>query len=133
VFARAGHPLAGSVPDAAALAGFPWTVPGQGAPLRDSFERFFGQAGLELPSVPIESGSVMMIRQILIDSDFLTMLSPDQVAAEIAAGWLVQIAALPAGLARNIGVTTRASWRPTVVQQEFLEDLAAAARAMGPD
>ena len=37
------------------------------------------------PAVPIESGSVMMIRQILIDSDFLTMLSPDQVAVELEA------------------------------------------------
>jgi len=131
VFARAGHPLAGTDPAPAALAAFPWTVPGAGAPLRDSFERFFGDAGLARPEVPIESGSVMMIRQILIDSDFLTMLSPDQVAAEIGAGWLVRIADLPHGLSRTIGVTTRASWRPTVVQREFLADLAAAAEEMG--
>jgi LysR family transcriptional regulator of gallate degradation len=126
-FARAGHPLAGTDPDAAALAAFPWTVPGAGAPLRDSFDRFFADAGVPHPRVPIESGSVMMIRQILIDSDFLTMLSPDQVAAEIEAGWLARVASLPRELSRTIGVTTRASWRPTVVQREFMADLAAAA------
>jgi DNA-binding transcriptional LysR family regulator len=131
VIARAGHPLAGTDPDPAALAAFPWTVSGTGAPLRDSFERFFANAGVARPSVPIESGSVMMIRQILIDSDFLTMLSPDQVAAEVDAGWLVRIASLPPALSRTIGVTTRASWRPTAVQQEFLADLAAAASDMG--
>ena len=116
-----------SDPDAAALAAFPWTVPGAGAPLRDSFDRFFADAGVPHPRVPIESGSVMMIRQILIDSDFLTMLSPDQVAAEIEAGWLARVASLPRELSRTIGVTTRASWRPTVVQREFMADLAAAA------
>lgn len=127
VFGRAGHPLAGTLPTAHELAGYAWTVPMAGAPLRDSFERFFADAGAPLPQVPIESGSVMMIRQILIDSDFLTMLSPDQVAVELQAGWLVRIATLPAHLARTIGVTTRGSWRPTEVQREFLADLAAAA------
>ena len=126
VIGRHGHPLSGRQPDAAALACYPWTVPAPGAPLRDSFERFFADAGVPAPHVPIESGSVMMIRQILIDSDFLTMLSPDQLVLELEAQWLECIAVLPAGLGRQIGVTTRASWRPTVVQREFLEDLAAA-------
>jgi len=98
-----------------------------GAPLRDSFERFFAEAGIPRPAVPIESGSVMIIRQILVDSDFLTMLSPDQLAVELEAGWLERIAGLPTGLGRTIGVTTRASWRPTEVQREFLADLNAAA------
>jgi LysR family transcriptional regulator, regulator for genes of the gallate degradation pathway len=127
VIGRKGHPLAGKAPSPADLACYPWTVPAPGAPLRDSFERFFADAGLPRPSVPIESGSVMMIRQILVDSDFLTMLSPDQLAVELEAGWLERIADLPAGLGRTIGITTRASWRPTEVQREFLADLNAAA------
>ena len=127
VIGRKGHPLAGQSPCPADLARYPWTVPAKGAPLRDSFERFFADAGLPRPSVPIESGSVMMIRQILVDSDFLTMLSPDQLAVELEAGWLERIADLPDGLGRTIGVTTRASWRPTEVQREFLSDLVDAA------
>lgn len=125
VIGRKGHPLAGARPDAAALAGYPWTVPASGVPLRESFMRFFADAGVPPPRVPIESGSVMMIRQILIDSDFLTMLSPDQVRVELEAGWLEQISPLSAELGRTIGVTTRRSWRPTEVQQEFLDDLSA--------
>lgn len=130
VIGRKGHPLSGTSPTPADLARYPWTVPAPGAPLRDSWERFFTEAGLPLPQVPIESGSVMMIRQILIDSDFLTMLSPDQLAVELEAGWLERVAALPAGLARTIGVTTRASWRPTRVQREFLAELETAAAGM---
>ena len=35
----------------------------------------------------------------------------------------------PGDLGRVIGVTTRASWRPTKVQREFLADLDAVARS----
>ena len=129
IFGRKGHPLAGGSAGPEQLAQFPWIVPSAGAPLRDSWERFFAHARLPLPEVPIESGSVMMIRQVVIDSDCLTLLSPDQVAAEMEAGWLTRIADLPRDLGRVIGVTTRASWRPTKVQREFLADLDAVARS----
>lgn len=125
VFGRKDHPLSGRQPTLDQLADYAWAVPPQGAPLRDSWEQFFAKAGPRRPAVPIESGSVMMIRQILIDSDFLTMLAPDQVAVEIEAGWLEQIAELPLHLARTIGITTRATWRPTIVQQDFLDALEA--------
>jgi len=123
VIGRAGHPLAGSDPGLAALSGFPWITAGQGAPLRDSWERMFALAGYDLPPVPVESGSVMIIRQLLIDSDFLTLLSPEQVSVELEAGWLSVIAPLPVTLGRTIGITTRASWQPTAVQAEFVSDL----------
>ena len=127
IIARKGHPLAGTVPDLAELVRFPWVISGPGAPLRSSWEQMFAAAGLAPPPVPIESGSVMTIRQLLIDSDLLTMLSPDQVAVELEAGWLVTLGDAPAGQGRTIGVTTRTSWRPTAVQAEFMEDLRAVA------
>lgn len=131
VIARKGHPLAGTDPDIAALAAYPWIIAAPGAPLRDSWEQMFTRAGLALPRVPVESGSVMTIREILVDSDFLTLLSPSQVRAELAAGWVVQLCPAPAGLHRTVGLTTRASWRPTTVQAEFLDDLREAAREAG--
>ncbi|MFM5894562.1 MAG: LysR substrate-binding domain-containing protein [Novosphingobium sp.] len=126
VVARKDHPLAGSNPDLAALAAYSWIIAAPGAPLRASWEQMFARAGLALPPVPIESGSVMTIRQLLIDSDLLTLLSPDQVAVELEAGWLTILRQAPAGTEREIGVTTRASWRPTSVQAEFVADLVAA-------
>ena len=127
VIGRAGHPLASDSPGLAGLAAFPWVIASRGAPLRESWERMFAAAGLSLPPVPVESGSVMTIRQLLMDSDFLTLLSPDQVAVEIEAGWLARIADVPAELGRTIGITTRASWRPTGVQAECIGDLEAVA------
>lgn len=131
VIGRKGHPLCGKSPGPAELACYPWTIPAKGAPLRDGFERYFRDAGIFAPDVPIESGSMMMIRQILLDSDFLTMLSPDQVAVELQAGWLEQVVGLPPELGRTIGVTTRLSWQPTQLQGEFLADLADVALRRG--
>ena len=127
IIARKGHPLGGRTPALADLAAYPWVIAGPGAPLRDSWAQLFMAAGLEPPPVPIESGSVMTIRQLLIDSDLLTLLSPDQVAVELEAGWLTSLGEAPPGHERTIGVTTRAGWRPTAVQAEFLDDLRAVA------
>jgi DNA-binding transcriptional LysR family regulator len=127
IIARKGHPLAAAPPSMAELAAYPWIVAGPGAPLRESWEQMFAQAGLTAPDRPIESGSVMTIRQLLIDSDFLTLLSTDQVAVELEADWLTALCPAPHGLERTIGITTRASWRPTAVQSSFVAELHAVA------
>lgn len=90
----------------------------------------FTEAGLDPPQVPIESGSVMIIRQLLIETDLLTLLSPDQVAVELEAGWLVSLGRAAAGQERTIGFTTRADWRPTAVQAEFLQVLREVAQGL---
>lgn len=126
-YARHGHPLAGAAPTGAEMARYPFTLAPRGTPLRDSFEGYFTDLGLQLPPVPIESGSVMMIRQVLMGTDFITLLSPDQVSVEVEAEWLRPLARLPERFARTIGMTTRASLLPTGVQSEFFADLEAAA------
>jgi LysR family transcriptional regulator, regulator for genes of the gallate degradation pathway len=121
VIARNGHPL--SNPSLDQLADYPWIVPARDTPLRIHWERMFTERALAIPNVPIECSSVIAIRQILLDSDFLTLLSPDQVAVELEAGWLIKIADTPQGLRRTIGVTTRTDWRPTQMQRALLASL----------
>ena len=133
VIGRPGHPLAGGSPQVADLAAYPWIIAAAGAPLRDTWERLFRSADCELPPVPVESGSAMIIRQMIIESDFLTLLSPDQMAVELAAGWLIKIADLPKEFSRTIGVTMRENLRPTVVQAEFLSELHSVARRGPPN
>jgi LysR family transcriptional regulator, regulator for genes of the gallate degradation pathway len=123
VLGRVGHPLDQSSATIADLARFPWTVPGPSAPLRLQWEKMFTDVGVQPPNVPIECGSVITIRQILLDSDFLTLLSPEQVAVELEAGWLTKIADTPEGLTRTIGITTRYGWRPTGMQKAFVHSL----------
>jgi len=131
VFARRGHPLEGTSPGPLDMADYPFTLPPRGTPLRDSFDRYFTANDLPLPQVPVECGSVMMIRQVMMGGNSLALLSPDQVQVEIEAGWLSELARLPAQFARTIGMTTRASLRPTEVQAEFFAELEAAAGEVG--
>ena len=105
--------------DAGALAAFDWIVPGRGTPLREMWARMFSSAGIALPRVPVECGSVITIRGLLLDSDCLTLLSPDQVAVELASGWLTTIGA-PPGFVRTIGLTMRRDWQPTAMHRAFI-------------
>ncbi len=127
VIGRAGHPLARAVLTPQAMAAYPWITAGRGTPLRAQWEAMFEAVGVPAPDVPIECGAVIMIRQILRESDFLTLLSPDQVAVELEAEWLAKIADAPGDVARTIGFTTRADWRPTPLQKQFLDVLQAQA------
>lgn len=121
VIGRAGHPLAAGSADLAALGACSWVVPAPGAPLRLLWERMFGQAGEAPPPVRIECASVIAIRQMLLESDFLTLLSPDQVAIELAAGLLAQVRGPWVAPARTIGTFVRAGWRPTAMQAAFVD------------
>lgn len=127
VIGRYDHPLRGQHNDLETLASYPWTIAAPGTPLRMRWEQMFQAAGIDCPDVPIECGSVITIRQILLESDFLTLLSPDQVAVELEADWLSTIGGPPEGLHRTIGVTTRSGWMPTGMQQDFMQILEKAA------
>ena len=129
VIGRKGHPALSDGPSLENLAKYSWIIPSTGTPLRDGWVRMFDKLSIPLPQVPIDCGSVITIRQILIESDFLTLLSPDQVAVELEAGWLVKITDIPKGYTRNIGVTTRTEWRPTAIQSKFLKILKAISKA----
>lgn len=117
VIARSGHPLAGDAPSRRALGAYPWIVGSARSPLRDHWAALFDE---DPPPAPIECGSVMTIRGILLDSDCLTLLSPEQVAMEIDAGLLTLIGPPRDDMLRTIGVTTRDGWRPTAIQARFL-------------
>jgi LysR family transcriptional regulator of gallate degradation len=125
ILARSGHPLAnlsGAITQDQLLT-YPWITAAVGTPLRAQWQAMFEAAGAVAPSVPIECGSVIMIRQMLLQSDFLTLLSADQVAVELEAGWLARVAPAPGDVTRTIGVVTRSDWRPTQLQRRFLDQL----------
>lgn len=118
VFARKGHPLAGrrvALPDLQAQS---WVVGPQGTPLRAHWQALF--AG-DPPPVPVECGSVMVIRGLVMHSDLLTLLSPDQIAVELETQMLVRIDIDLPGSVRTIGLTTRRGWRPTAAQQRLVD------------
>lgn len=123
VIARAGHPLANARElSGADLAAHEWIMPGRETPLRRYWEAMIADTGAVPPPVRIECGSVLTVRQLLLGSDALTLLSPDQLAVELAAGVLVALPP-PVPVMRTIGITTRTGWRPTAPQAAFVECL----------
>lgn len=127
ILARQGHPIhrQRAAVDISTLARYEWCIPQQGVPLRERWEEMFSNADISAPEVSVECGSVITIRQILMGSDCLTILSPDQVAVELEAGWLKIVGDAPSELVRRIGITHRAGWRPTALQLDFIESLKA--------
>lgn len=120
IIARRSHPLFGkSSLTADDLRAFSWVLPAQSTPLRRFWADLLPGAA---PHVAIECGSVLAIREILLGTDTLTLLSPDQVRVEIDAGLLVVIDP-PTTVSRQIGITTRRDWHPTRQQRSFVEAL----------
>lgn len=124
IVARADHPLAKvSKPSLDRLAAFPWIMAHQGTPLRMQFEHLFRSQNLPPPLVGIECGSVLAIRSLLLEGDFLTLLSPGQVELEVRTGLLRHIGGKLPHTLRTIALTTRAGWHPTPLQRHFIHAL----------
>lgn len=130
IIGRVGHPLCNSVdPTVSDLARWQWIMPQTGTPLRRQWEALFKSAGIPTPPIAIECGSVLALRGMLLEDDFLTLLSPDQVALELRTGILRQIGGPLDRTIRSIGMTTRSGWRPTEMQSRFIALL----RQLGDD
>jgi len=122
IIMRAGHPLLTGASPCEEIGQFNWLLPGRETPLRRFWESMFDQLGITPPRVQIECGSVMMIRQLLLSSNALTLLSPRQVSVELDAGVLARMPA-PLPIGRTIGITKRIGWRPTADQRSLLDML----------
>lgn len=135
VVAGSHHPLAGEqMPSIDALSAYPWIVGPEGSPLRMQWEKLF--AGRDLPPCPIECGSVMIIGRLLTSGNFLTLLSPDQVALQIRSGLLARVGKPLPDSMRLVGVTTRLSWRPAAIHRRFIDlltEVAASRNALDSD
>ena len=132
IAAGSQHPLATvAQPTLEQLSAYPWIVAPANSPLKEQWEHLF--EGRPLPATPIECGSVMIIGRLLTEGNFLTLLSPDQVALQIRSGLLAQVGAPLETSRRLVGITTRRSWRPTATQHRFLDCLEQAAAVMRSD
>ena len=120
IIGRAQHPLALREAGFEDLAAYPWIVARRASGLLDRWQQMFDRADKPRPDAPIQCGSVALIRGVLVRSDFLTLLSPDQVSAEIEAGSLVAIRSCVPDTMRTIGAITRRDWYPTALQEQFM-------------
>ena len=119
------HPLAaGPPPPPAALRDRPWAAPLPGSPSRARFDEYFADRP---PEGVIGTGSILMMRELLIRGDRLGWISAAQAEAEVSKGLLVRLDVALEEEERPIGLTTRAEWAPTAPQAALLACIRAAA------
>ncbi|CUB03217.1 LysR family transcriptional regulator [Marinomonas fungiae] len=124
IICRADHPLL-SLESISAhdLAKFAWVVPAEGTPTRTAFKEIFEQADCPQPSRIVESSSQILIRELLLGSDRLTLISKHQMEREVELG-LLKILSYPLEHTRRpIGLCVRKNWLPTITQSHFLSVL----------
>ena len=127
--ARKDHPiLATPGLGLADLFAYPIVVATEGTPTRRAFDVLSATYG-PAPSL-VETGSMILMRELLRLSDHLGCISQLQIEAEIGLGALVPVPVDLADTRRPIGLTFRADWQPTRAQADFLEDLRDTAAAV---
>jgi len=126
VMVRAGHPLRRrrrlGLRD---IIEAQWVLPHAGTPTRNLFEGLLAQRGLAPPNVVLETTDLAIIREVLLESDMLTAISPHQFYREATAG---MVARLPIDLPetfRQIGVLRRNDDRPSPGTQLLLAEIRA--------
>lgn len=126
VVARTGHPLAGdTIPSIETLAGYPWVVGNVGSPMRTIWEQLFA---CNRPATRTDCGSILTLRKLLMEGDWLALASPDVFDIERKMGLLTTVGGPLPGHLRRIGVTVRSDWQPTAAQSALLSALMAAGR-----
>ncbi|WP_454884732.1 LysR family transcriptional regulator [Sphingomonas oryzagri] len=125
IVVRTGHPLAGdTIPPVETLARYPWIVGNVGSPMRTIWEGMFAT---HRPT-RTDCGSILTLRKLLMEGDWLALMSPDVFDIEQKAGLLTTVGGPLPGYLRRIGVTVRADWRPTAAQSALMEALVVAGR-----
>lgn len=133
IVARKAHPLAGRAVTGADLRGFPWILPRIDSPARHLFEELAARHGLTDPSRGhVETGSLVNLRGILLESDALALISLRQIDYEYIQGLLVPLDFPIADTERPIGITLLEEALPTGLQGAFLEYLEDASKAQRP-
>jgi len=102
------------------LADYPWILPPHGTPARQHFDAFADRACVSAPDCLLETSSMVLMREMLHAGPYLGCISRHQAQSELQKGLMK---ALPFALEesrRAIGITTRAHWKPTRTQAEFL-------------
>ena len=124
IICRADHPLLQlETVTAEDLANCAWVVPASGTPTRTAFKALFDQAGCTPPTRIVESSSQILIRELLLGSDRLTLISRHQMERELDLG-LLKILSYPLEHTRRpIGLCVRKNWLPTITQSHFLSVL----------
>lgn len=127
---RAGHPLLTRQRlEWEDLLEYQWILPRRGTPTRKLFECAIDTQGLTMPEHVVETSSLVIIRGILLESNRITVLSPEQIAFEAQTGLLAVLPFDLVGTERPIGITCRRTGALSPAAELFATELRAVARS----
>jgi LysR family transcriptional regulator of gallate degradation len=131
VVARADHPLAQRRRlQWRQLAQAQWVMPMPQTPAAAAFAQMLQSAGLPPPSDQLHVNSALMMLAFLAEGDRLALMSPRQVARELAQGQLVELPLPVRHTPRRIGVMLRTGYLPTPAAAQLLDALRAVAATL---
>ncbi|HPD93461.1 MAG: LysR family transcriptional regulator [Rhodobacter sp.] len=127
IVAHPSHPLAGRanlrIEDTLA---YPWVAPPKTTPAGSYlFETLRIDQRPRTP-VRVVASSLVFLRGLLAQGDYISIISRHQIATEIRDGHIAPLDIALTGGSRDIGLTYRSSWRPTATQARLLALLRAA-------
>ncbi|MWD30060.1 LysR family transcriptional regulator, partial [Aquicoccus sp. SCR17] len=122
IVAHPGHPLFAK-PDLAIedTLAYPWVAPPRETPAGSWLFDTLRIEDRPVTPVRVVASSLVFLRGLLAQGDYLSVISRHQISLEEAAG---HIAPLPLALengTRSIGLTCRSGWRPTETQARFID------------
>jgi LysR family transcriptional regulator of gallate degradation len=131
VVARAGHPLAERADvQVRDLVRYPWVQRDPGAPTRELLTNMFRRLGVRQPRVAVESGDLALLRGILMHSNAVSAVPPQQLSFEIAAGQLKVLVQLP-DVERDVGFVLRKDASPSSLCEALMQQIAELAGSLG--
>ncbi len=104
------------------LTAFGWVVPQQDMPRRNVVEAMLATLPTR-PRVVVETSSLAMMIAMLEENDCISLLSRSHILYGNYRHDVVALDIAPPQEERTVGLTTRADWLPTQVQQGFIEYL----------
>jgi LysR family transcriptional regulator of gallate degradation len=123
VVVRRGHALAGRARVSGAdLAAYDWVVPQQDMPRRAAVEAMLATLPRR-PRVAVETSSLAMMMSMLEESDCISLLSRSHILYGSYRDDVVTLKVPTPSKGRTVGITTRAGWLATPVQQAFIDRL----------
>jgi DNA-binding transcriptional LysR family regulator len=106
-----------------------WIFPSRGSTFRYQLEMMFATAGASWPEDIIESNSILALKAIVMKTGYISIMSPDLVEVERAAGYLKTLPLDDLTELQPIGYTLRGTEAPSPVTARFVEILKATAAA----
>jgi DNA-binding transcriptional LysR family regulator len=130
IVARSAHPLATRRTLAAKdLAAYPWVLARRWELERKALDDLFAQAGMKPIEAQIETTSAVLMKAVLLQSDFLTFVPHEMIVWEEHAGLLRPLKGVRSSWERHVGITTRRGQSPSEALQLLTASLRAAAHA----